>query len=94
MQKSLNIRFYTESKTTVTSKVLSINIENTENTSTLDDFISWVLETNRGFFNETGDIDCTSTINFIGCQKKALTLGLLPKLSPREIRARSCAVSS
>ena len=93
MQKNLNVRFSDESKTPVVSKVLRIEFD-TDDTSPLDNFISWVIETNRGLCNESGDIDCASAIAFIGCQKKALSLGLLPKLSLTEIRARSCAVSS
>ena len=93
MQKNLNVRFSDESKTPVVSKVLRIEFD-TDDTSPLDNFISWVIETNCGLCNESGDIDCASTIAFIGCQKKALSLGLLPKLSLTEIRARSCAVSS
>lgn len=89
MQKTLNVRYSAESKTPVVSKVLRIEFD-TDDTSPLDSFISWVIETNRGLFNENGDIVCTSTIDFIGCQKKALTLGLLPKMSPLNAKSRFC----
>ena len=94
MQKTLNVLFSSEEKTGIVSQALTIEVDtNDELISNMNSFISWIIETNRGLFNENGDIDCTSSINFIGCQKKALALGLLPKLSVTEIRARSCAVS-
>lgn len=89
MQKNLNVRFSDESKTPVVSKVLRLEFD-TDDTSPLDNFISWVIETNRGLCNESGDIYCKSTIDFIGCQKKALTLGLLPEMSPLMIKSRFC----
>lgn len=91
MQKTLNVRFNTENENTVVSKVFRIDLD-ADDISLMDDFISWILENSRGIFNETGDIECKSKNDYIGCQKKALTLGLLQKVSLTEIRARSCAV--
>lgn len=89
MQKTLNVRFNTENENTVVSKVFRIDLD-TDDISLMDDFISWILENSRGIFNEAGDIECKSKNDYIGCHKKALTLGLLPQLSPLAVKSRFC----
>ena len=89
MQKTLNVRFSAEEETKVVSQVFSI-IWDVADTSPMNNFISWIIETSRGSFNETGDIECKSKTDYIGCHKKALTLGLLPQLSPIAVKSRFC----
>lgn len=93
MQRQVTVRFNTE-KEPIVSKVFTIEVDTDDASSiNMNSFISWVNENNRGLFNNSGDIDCISKIDFIGCQNKAIALGLLPKLSSLEARARSCAIS-
>lgn len=91
MQKQVTVRFSTE-KEPIVSKVFTIEVDTDDVSSInmIDSFLSWITENNRGLFNNSGEIDCNSRIDFVGCQNKAIALGLLPKLSSVEARARSC----
>ena len=92
MQKNLNVRFSTETKNGVVSKVFTIVVD-TDGYSSVTKFISWVNYTNHGSFDENGDIECDSLIDYVGCQKMALTLGLLPKLPLSCVWQRFCVYS-
>lgn len=96
MQKTLNIRFSTEEETTVVAKTLRLVLDTDDASSVnnMNNFISWVFQNNRGYFDENGDIICSSKVDYVGCQKQAMAFGLLPELSLKEIRARRLCVSS
>lgn len=85
MQKQITVR-YSTGEEPIVSKVFTVDID--DSSTGMNNFISWVIQYNHGNFDDNGDIICKSKIDFLGCQNKALALGLLPKLSPFAIRSR------
>lgn len=69
---------------TAISKVICISSD----IETVEELISWILQYNRGNFDEEGNVICEKFYDFKGCQCKAVALGLLPEVSSTEILKR------
>ena len=73
MEKKLVIRLNDEVQ--VNSKIICIVSEDVGSMSKLT---SWIMEYDRGGFDENGNVFCKNLNDFKVCQLKAVRLGLLP----------------